>query len=502
MKKKYIFMIAAGLCLTILAGCQETPKDTIVKQKGADNIKSYESAEETGSSLQETIGAPEHYTNNASYEGGGLVIDTDADVILPDVNAISTYAVSAKEVNQDMIDTVTNAFFDDTAKFYSSYTYSQQTKQEYQEEITRLKKYKSEGNLDPYEFGTDENGELYFNIDEVIARDEEKMQTAPDEKIKEEVKPSFGVEYWDGKGEEMTREVDKDHFYGVAETGNGTYDYSINYGLNPDIVFQISKKKTDVVKDPREFADWIEMNYLLGGTESDGQRISEETVKGFINISLEEAENAAKEAVDKLGWGLEVYTSGYALFYHGEGGFDVNNVLDGGYIFYFSRKVDEVPITYTDSYGGALEDMDSTLTPWSYERCTVIVGADGIQKVELFNPYDVGDIQTENVKLMDFDSIIKIYEQMMEVSNADVTEYEANRTYHIKRITLGYSRIYDPTTSSDTGLLVPVWDFIGGFDSKEKEGQYSTTNNGEYSDQSFMTINAVDGTVINRELGY
>ena len=38
-------VFAAGL-LIILAGCQETPKESIVKQKSADNIKNYESNEE------------------------------------------------------------------------------------------------------------------------------------------------------------------------------------------------------------------------------------------------------------------------------------------------------------------------------------------------------------------------------------------------------------------------------------------------------------------------
>ena len=114
MRKKYISVIAAGLCVAMFAGCQETPKDSIVKQKGADSIKSYESAEEpeTDSPLRELLGAPEHYSNKASYEGGGLVIETDADVILPEANSINTYAVSAREVNQEMIDTVTNAFFE------------------------------------------------------------------------------------------------------------------------------------------------------------------------------------------------------------------------------------------------------------------------------------------------------------------------------------------------------------------------------------------------------
>ncbi len=502
MKKKYIPMVAAGLCIALFTGCQETPKDAIVRQKGADSVKSYESTEEgvqAGTSLRELLGVPEHYANNVSYEGGGLVIDTDADVVLPEAGAINTYAVTAKEVSQNMIDTVTNAFFDD-AKFYSSYTYDQWTKQDYQDEINRLKKYKSEGNLDPYEYGTDENGQPQFNIDDVIARDEEDMKTAPDEIAKEEVRPSFGLEYWDGKGEERTREVDEDSFYGVAETAQGNYDYQISYGLAPDITFKISKDKKDLVADPREFADWIECSYLLGGEDNGQVRLMEDDVKGMLDISMEDAQKMAEEKVQKLGWGLEVSDWGYAVLHHGEGGARKESILQAGYIFHFTRKIDGVPVTYTDEYGGGLEDMDSTLTPWSYERCDVIVGKDGIENVEIVNPYEVGAVQTEHVKLMDFESIAKIYEQMMEVSNADITKYETNRTYHIKRIVLGYSRIYDPTADNDSGLLVPVWDFIGGFDVKSDEGE--STNNGEYSNQSFMTINAIDGTVIDRGLGY
>lgn len=502
MKRKYISMAAAGLCIALLTGCQETPKDAIVRQKGADSIKSYESAEDNadvGGSLRETLGAPEHYANNASYEGGGLVIDTDADVILPDAGSINTYAITAKEVNQDMIDAVTNAFFDN-AKFYSAYTYDQWTKQDYQDEINRLKKYKSEGNLDPYEYGTDENGQPQFNIDEVIARDEEDMKNAPDEITKEEVKPSFGLEYWDGKGEERTKQVDEDSFMGIAETEQGNYDYQISYGLAPDITFMISKDKKDLVEDPREFAEWVEASFLLGTEENGEVRLKEDDIKGMLEISLEDAQKIAEEKVKKLDWGLEVYNWDYAVFHHGEGGARKETILEAGYLFHFTRKPDGIPITFTDSYGGGLEDMDSTLTPWSYERCDVIVGKDGIEKVEIYNPYEVGAVQTENVKLMDFDSIAKIYEQMMEVSNADITKYEANRTYHIRRITLGYSRIYDPTADSDSGLLVPAWDFFGGFDAQNDDN--TSKNNGEYSNQSFMTINAIDGTVINRELGY
>lgn len=495
MKKKYITMIAACLCISILTGCEKTPEEAIVKEKGAESIKEYESTEETDSPLLETLTAPEHYTNEASYEDGVLVIDTDADVSLPNVSTLNTYKVSAKEVNQDMIDTVTKVFFEGD-KIYNGWSYNSWTKEKYQEQITRLKKFKAEGNMDPYEFGTDENGELYYNIDERIESFEEDLKTAPEEIIKEEVTPAFGLEYPEGEKGQDTY-VMEDGFDGVVETSQGNYNYKIDYALAPDIAFKISKIRDDV--DPQEFTAWTEGEYILD-TEGNYNSMSEDTVKGFVDISYEDAEKMAKEKVDKLGWNLEVYGWDYALFHHGEGGIREDNVLDGGYIFHFARMIDGVPVTFTSNYGGGLEDMDSTLTPWSYERCEVIVGDDGIQEVEIYNPYEVGDIQTENVKLMDFDSIIKIYEQMMEVSNADIAEFEKQRTCHVKKITLGYGRIYDPTTDSDTGLLVPVWDFFGGFDA-EGDG-YSEKNSGVHSTQSQMTINAIDGTIIDRSLGY
>lgn len=496
MKKRYMTVLAAGLCISILTGCQETPQNTIVKQKGADNVKEYESAE---GKVKDMVNAPDTYQNQAEYENGALVIDTNAEVILPGADTMNTYKVSAEEVNQEMIDKVTNAFFDE-AKFYHAYSYSQWTKEQYQEEITRLKQYKAEGNLDPYEYGKDENGELYFNIDEVIARDEEDMANAPDEAVKEEVKPSFGLEWISGKGEEAEKQVDEHEFYGVAETDQGNYNYTITSGeMSADVKFSIEKIRDDV-PDPREFTAWVEGRYLLDYQRDDYNGMTEEELKEFVDISYEDAKKVAREKIEKLGWDWEICNWDYTVFKHGEGNAQKDNILDGGYLFYFTRTLDGVPVTFTESYGGGLEDMDSTLIPWSYERCEVIVGDDGIQKVEIYNPYHIDEVQTENVKLMDFDSIAKIYEQMMEVSNADIAEFEKQRTYHIKKITLGYSRVYEPTVDNRSGILVPVWDFFGGFDI-EIEGHHEK-NNGEHSRQSFMTINAIDGTVIDRELGY
>lgn len=63
--------------------------------------------------------------------------------------------------------------------------------------------------------------------------------------------------------------------------------------------------------------------------------------------------------------------------------------------------------------GGAVEDMESTTEPWAYEVCEITISADGLEQLRLSNPYQLGDVVNENVKLMDFDQIIKTYEDLM-----------------------------------------------------------------------------------------
>ena len=498
MKRKQIkAAVAMGLCLSIcLTGCEETPEEVIVKEKGADQISKYESDEKTERILRETLGAPEHYANKASYENGVLVIDTDADVVLPEVSAIDTVTVSAKEMSQELIDTVTKAFFDGD-KIYNAWSYKSMTKDQIQEKITLLKKYKAEGNLDPYDYGKDEEGNLQYDIDSQIEYYETQYEEAPEEVQKEEVTPAFGLIYPNGGEGETT--VLEDAFDGVAETENGNYDYRIqDMGeMANEITFKIDKIRE--AADTQEFSGWIEGESFRDPAGE--QYLSDEFVQELAGISHEEAEKEAVETVERLGWGLELYGWDYAVYYHGEEGVKESTCLDAGYQFYFTRKIGGIPITSTSEWGGGLEDMESTIVPWGYEVCNVIVGDDGIQSVTLYNPYKIGEVQTANVKLMDFDSIIQIYEQMMEVKNADISAYEKQRTYHINKIILGYSRIYDPNVDNTTGLLVPVWDFFGGFECESKDG-YTFYQSALYSTQSFMTINAIDGTIIDRGLGY
>lgn len=496
MKRKISILLAAGLAVTMLAGCEKTPEEVIVKEKNKDSLANYETAETTGENIRTRIGAPEHYANNISLEDGKLIIDTDAEVVIPDVESMNTIAVSAKKMDQPMLDHITDVFFGDSP-VYEGVAYNTMTRDKVQESITQLKKYVAEGNMDPYGYGTDEEGNLVYDIYARIADLEKLYETAPDTAEKKKVTPAFGMEY--DRGDGVMEKSDND-FIGVVETDQGNYDYRISKmgGESKDITFKVEKKRRENI-DLRMNNMWTSGSYFRN--QGSTPYIPEEKLKEYAGISYEKAEKLAVEKAEKLDLEhMELTEWDYSIFFVGENGVQEDNIIDGGYEFYFTRKLEGVPITYTVDYGGALESMESTAVPWGYERLTIIVGDDGIQEIELINPYEIGEVQKKNVALMDFDKIIEIYEQMMEVSNSDITQTEEQQTFHVKKIKLGYSRIYDPKADNSTGILVPVWDFFGGFD-VEGDG-YSQKNEGDYSNQSFITINAVDGTVIDRSLGY
>ena len=49
------------------------------------------------------------------------------------------------------------------------------------------------------------------------------------------------------------------------------------------------------------------------------------------------------------------------------------------------------------------------IEPWGHERCQMIIGPKGVEEVALYNVSEVGAVQYEQVKLLDFDSIADTY---------------------------------------------------------------------------------------------
>jgi hypothetical protein len=426
-------------------------------------------------------------------ETGKLQILTDADVEIPEASKVSAISVSQHPLDQALMDQVTEAFLPD-AVFYSQESYYQPTKPELQKKLEELKGYLAEGNLDPYGYGTDEDGNLVYDIYNAIENAENAYEEAPEEKQLQEVPAKLNLEKEDGQGGTY---IDENRFMGTAKTEDGKwYDYAVFGYSSMPVNIRISRLYEEFSNLDTSF--WAG----YGGLKDTTEVPDEETIKNDIGISFEEAKKLADEKVAKLNIPDMVMGEWeYALLWNSDtetGGYTREKQIAAGYQFHYVRKINKIPITYTMEYGGGLESMESEMETWCYEVLDLVVNADGVEYLEFDNRYDEGEVKTENLKLLSFDEIMKIYEKMMLVQNADTLNYEQERIYHINRITFGYTRIYEPASDPKNGILVPAWDFFGGFESTY-EG-VTSTNNMTY--QSYLTINAIDGSIIDRNLGY
>lgn len=536
MRQKIIGMMLWGMVgAGIMAGCARTPEESLVKQKGEASLKNYEEAEPPGTQgesagiksggktpgdsddtknagqalkdsgenaeeensgkdgagvnenkasgiLRETLAAPEHYQSEMVDETGKLQILTDADVEIPDAGRVSAIEVNSHPFAQTEIDRITDTFFPDD-DIYSASSYYVMTKADYQKKIEGLKGYVAQGNLDPFDYGTDEEGNYIFDIYGRIEEAEQRYEEAPESKQLEAIHPQLGLE-----------EDIPDYFGGIACREDGT---AFEYTCTPT---EVRIQKIHEAENWGSMLGWSEYRGLKASVENvpDVEEISQE-----IGITLEEAQKIADEKVEALQLdNMEMTSWEYGILWEGEQGYTPEGQQDVGYMLHYTRKLQGIPITYTKEWGGELESMDSVMENWGYERLDFIITEEGIDTVEFCNQYDVGEIRTENLSLMSFEKIMGIYEKMMMIQNADVINYESARTYYIDRIAFGYSRIYEPSTDSRSGLLVPVWDFFGSFEFRrvEQGQEYDSVNAAEY--QSYLTINAIDGSIIDRGLGY
>lgn len=513
MKRKTIALMAGMLLgVSLTGGCAATPEDALIKQKGKASLKNYEEAETPGAPadegnaddesvgagdgsgdiLRQSLGAPEHYQSEAADATGKLQVLTDADVEIPDVSKVSAIAVSAHPFGQSVIDQVTEVFFPD-AKIYTMDSYNEMTQADYQAEIEKLKGYVSEGNLDPYNWGTDENGNYLYDIYAVIEQLEQNYENAPRERNLTEAHPQYGLTEDDGKGGTFTRD---DSFFGVACQPDGlAFDYIIKSYGSMDMELRIERIREQVSMESQIM--WNEYDSLKANEEQAWP--DEGDMPREAGITLEEARQIADEKAAGLQLEhMELAAWEYGICCEFIPSESKQNMLDAGYIFHYTRKLNGIPVTFTSDWGGNLEDMDSEMETWCYEVLDIIVTEDGVDTVNYNNPYDIGEVRTENLSLLPFDEVMEIYEKMMLIQNASALNYAISSTYHIDRITFGYTRIYEPSTDSRVGLLVPVWDFFGSNDLEMETDAFTSVS--RYL--SYLTVNAIDGSIISRGLGY
>ncbi len=462
--------------------------------------------------LAQKLQAPENYQLSLTSEDGKFKLECDADVYVPDVQKVPIYQVSQKEFSQEVIDQVTEAFFGDAPVCDSDYIYGW-TKAEIEEKLNEWNGYLAAGNLDPYgylaqakEAGADEEEleRLSHYLQDSIDEWEGLYADAPDTKEKKEVHPGFA-----NLPESDEEAYLNDSFTGYVETQDGNFLYSFQRWSSMPMEIRVERidREKGAQRDGR--LDWFQVLGLYDEEKADASLTEEEQralLEEQTGITKEEAIALADQYVKRLGLAEEVSAKNVILSrgtWDGDMRGDDPDVYIGGYGWQvdYTRDVDGFPVTDEMDSGGALESMESTLEPWCYELIQITVNQDGLQFARIENLYDMGEQRMENVQMLSFPEIADIFAQIIQIQNADMGNTD-ERKITITKIALGDMRIYDPSVDSTIGTLVPVWDFFGF---QEHAGTYegeSYYSKEAYSNRSFLTINAADGTIVNRSLGY
>ncbi len=460
-------LLLALVLLSAAAACQPTPTEVFAIEKDTERMMEKASSDENGT-VADALGLPDgNYTFETTDASGRVKVSVDAEMITPDVDYLPIARVTGRSYTDQDVENIYHAVCQGAMQVDED---APMPKFFYQHTLDTLLNLRDSGNLDKY----DTLEEMNAAIQEVMAQ----VASAPEQA--EPISLNFSI---DSSGIEgiarilcvLRNEMVSDLFVtNSTQTGRGVY--------------------SDYIRDIFCRAEFASQSiYGSGAIASYG--LTRDIALTTPAISQEEAQAIADQAVSTLGL-TDFSCTGKRIAPLFEG-----NPKDGCkslYEFLYTRSVNGVSVTYTnDNSSWPIENSDQVSEGWYYEKLRIFVDDDGIYGFLWNGPSTVTEIVNEKATLLPFDQIKKIFANMILVKYGDYIGDDASKNIaiNITQVRLGLARVTEQDQNT-YGLLVPVWDFFGTYD----EGNGYPIGYDGY--ESLLTINAVDGSIIDRKIGY
>lgn len=477
MKYKKRLVITTALIIVfalLLAGCQQTPtQEPVVVKNSGGTQQAEKAAEQQSASPNYSYEVPG--TLSSEFEEGKLSIHINAEIVAPSapypVAKIKPHAITVDEANRYV-----SAFFPEGGAYHTLST-QQATKQEIEDEIVRLKR----GDSDL----ADEDKAAYNEmIAEDVAALEALYQSAPETRQQQEFSGNFAPQ--------------------PLATPLDPYPYQLIYGENVETIDLTGKglagnearlliEKDGAGHSAFEYVEQRTGNRIGAPGDSVVQPLSE--AKNLPKTTVEQAQQTAQVLLASLG--LESYKMagvGAALEGSYPEGIEEPQFEDFPkcYVFYFT-PAKGMPVNYVSN---VLDEVEYTRA-WEYESLSVFVDDAGVCRVMLRAPSEQIETASQSVQLIGFEEIAKKIESGLANHYQPAEESVEKVDMTIDRIQLGWGRIAQNEDFSQC-LLVPVWDVYGKMTITYVDDVGTEFDVGK----SYLTINAMDGSVINRALGY
>lgn len=518
MKRTALLLFLTVLSACIAAGCSNGSEGHIIVQEKTDlNTDSYRQASGTPDTLAGQLQVPENNMYSGQFIDDPFQLTCQAEVVVPETDRVAVFKVGQKPFDQTWIDQVTHVFFGNHP-VYDYERYNRLTKAWIQEKLRQLRSFQAEGNLDPYGYIASartagyENPESFYDLQSEIERWEQIYETSPENIEKVEVIPGFSSGTQDaGSGYEPSAAGSSpaeaaspdDPFLGIVEMEDGIFLYKLKRNGSFHMDIGIIRGNTETLDNKWSESVWFQPYWLQDSSAASEEHLpSMEDVEKLAGITSAQAVAMTDQYIEKLGlsdFSPKRVELSLSNSYHTDeeylGSGEHIDYQDAAYQVIYTRDLHGFPVTPDNSNGGILKSTGGSGSAWGYEKVEFYVNQKGLQKASIQNLYEIQEQLIDNVELMKFSEITEIFWKVMPIRFQNNTD-----KININRITLGYMKIYDPGLNSTAGLLVPVWDFFGTREIYDPDG--GTPYTMAYPTTSFLTVNAADGTVINRNYGY
>ena len=483
MQKTISLVLAGVLALGLITGFGSEADAAITKEQ-EQLLQIARDGREDSVSLR-NLEVPDRFSGDWVGAEGCVIVHADAEVELPDSEKIPAGSTSRRNFTQADAETLMRVFL----KGNTLYEELGMTKPQVQ---ARLERYEA---MQRGEIPLEGDSVTPETLPEVIERWREYASTAPEEG---ERRPASGSFEHKDYADELRgwSEVDGKKLHFFLQNENSFWDHAIvfedGYGdVNGTWAQPIARIPEDLLSEPLTI-DFPAEEALRQGEELMAKlgfrhiACSEITPVYFTSMNPHTVSAEEDQLPEENDW--------------------VDSILSTGYELHYVRCLNGFPIGYTTIPGTSVLESESTMRAWMYEYITLDITKDGIKCFAWFSPHTEPVQLIDDAKLLPFDRIAEIFARMILVKNSDVLYANARngfttiRNFQITKARLTLMRIRNKD-NFDEGLLMPVWDF-SGTEHFEYDGWDNYGFTGDNVERIFLTINAVDGSLIDRELGY
>jgi hypothetical protein len=457
---KRLLYILVFVIVTCLSACQPTPPTEIVVDK---NNLEQEILDKTVEETQDVSPRTSEVNNEDIVSWKENYIDEkrifsviiDAPIILPDVTSYPVEKVALCQISDEQLSKIVNTLFKDETIYDGNI---QLTKGEIAQEIIRVK-----GETQSSGLKADDN--YIKHLEDLYKDAPENVELVPVQPFWKET--SKGVKalslMTQGDGDERA------FLYGRTSESEKCY---LEYKTNTERYWIIETKKNK---------------------------------PNGISISSQEAEEFALEIMEQFGFDdVQIVSKNIGSLILK----DPTNLSEDKqcYIFFLSRTIHGIPFNYASRAGGDfMTDEKPYAPPVNQEIIEVHISDKGVVYFRWESPYEITENLSNNVKLIDLDKIEEIFINQMKMEGQGRNEwYGMNGIIKdlicVERIELGTMVTIDKD-NPDEFLCIPVWDFFVTTEQTYSDNRV-TTGEGDESNYSIITINAINGSIINRNLGY